>query len=76
MPITRVIGAILIVIGVAAVIYGGFMYSPEVAEISIGTFEMTLQEADQMNTPLGAGIIAIIGGLVLLLVPGPGAQRA
>ena len=76
MPITRTLGAILLVIGVAAVIYGGFVYSPEAAEIAIGPLEMSVREADQVNTPLWGGIIAIVAGLLLMLVPVQGEQRA
>ena len=69
MPITRILGAILLILGLGAVIYGGFIYSPEAAEIVIGPLEMSVGEAEQVNTPLWSGIIALIAGVVLLLLP-------
>lgn len=65
----RLLGIVVLVLGLGAVIYGGFIYSPEAADIVIGPIEMSIGEEEAVNTPLWAGIVAIIGGLLLTLVP-------
>jgi hypothetical protein len=69
MAITRILGIVLLVLGILAVIYGGFAYTRETAEIAIGPLEMTVREQEQVNIPLWAGIAAIAGGVALILLP-------
>jgi hypothetical protein len=65
----KVLGTILIAIGIIAVVYGGISYSRQRTVLAVGPFEATA--AEQHNIPLSpiVGGLALLGGLVLLMVP-------
>ena len=67
---TKVIGIILIVLGVAGLAMGGFTYTKDTHEAKIGPVELAVKEKETVNVPLWAGIGAIALGVVLLVVPG------
>ncbi len=68
----RIAGLILIVAGALALAYGGFSYTREDTAAKLGPLELKVQQTERVNIPLWAGIGAIVGGGVLLLV---GARR-
>jgi hypothetical protein len=65
----KVIGFLLIVIGIVALVYGGISYSRQRTVLDMGPIKATATE--QHNIPLSpiVGGIAIVGGLALLVVP-------
>ena len=65
----KTLGFILIVLGVLALVYGGISYSRQRTVVDLGPIKATATE--QHNIPLSpiAGGIAIVGGLMLLMVP-------
>jgi drug/metabolite transporter (DMT)-like permease len=67
---TKVIGIILIVLGVAGLAMGGFTYTKDTHEAKIGPIQLSVKEKETVNVPLWAGIGAIALGVVLLVVPG------
>lgn len=60
----------LIVAGALALAYGGFSYTRETHDISMGPIEMTMSEKQTVNVPVWAGVGAIVIGGVLLLLGG------
>lgn len=64
----RTVALILIVIGVLALIYGGFSYTKKTNEAKIGSLELSVQHKKTVNIPVWAGVGAIVAGGVLLLV--------
>jgi len=60
----------LIVAGALALAYGGFSYTKETHDISMGPIEMTMSEKQTVNVPVWAGVGAIVVGGVLLLLGG------
>jgi drug/metabolite transporter (DMT)-like permease len=61
----RIAGAILVVAGVLALLYGSFSYTKENHEVKLGPIEMTVKEKQTVNVPVWAGVGAIvIGGLL------------
>lgn len=64
----KVLGLVLLVLGVLTVIYGGFSYNRQRTVFEVGSIKATATE--QRNVPLSpiAGGIAIVGGLALLFV--------
>ena len=60
----------LIVAGALALAYGGFSYTRETHDISMGPIEMTMSEKQTVNVPVWAGVGAIVVGGVLLLLGG------
>ena len=62
----KVIGFVLVVVGVLALVYGGISYSRQKTIIDVGSFKATATE--QKNIPLSpiVGGVALLGGILLL----------
>jgi hypothetical protein len=65
----KVLGFVLVVLGVLALVYGGITYNRERTVLDVGPFKATATE--QKNIPLSpiVGGIALLGGILLLVVP-------
>ena len=66
----KIVGIILIVLGVAGLAMGSFSYTKETHEAKVGPLQLSVQEKDSVNVPQWLGIAAIALGVVLLVVPG------
>jgi TRAP-type C4-dicarboxylate transport system permease small subunit len=66
----RISAIALIVAGVIALAYGGFSYTKETHNVSMGPLEMSVTERESVNVPVWAGVAAIAGGGLLLLLGG------
>ncbi|MEQ1608515.1 MAG: LPXTG cell wall anchor domain-containing protein [Hyphomonadaceae bacterium] len=54
--------------GILGLVYGGFSFTKETHEASIGPVEISVAEKQSVNIPIWAGVGAIvIGGALLLL---------
>jgi hypothetical protein len=67
MNIVKVMATVLIVAGIVALLYGKFSYTKETHDIKLGPLEMSVAEKQTVNVPVWAGVLAIVGGGVLLL---------
>lgn len=65
----KVVAIVLIVAGVAGLVYGKFSYTQASHEAKIGPFDLSVKEKKTVNIPLWAGIAAIAAGALLLVVP-------
>jgi drug/metabolite transporter (DMT)-like permease len=65
----KIIGLLLVTFGVIVLVYGGLSYDRQRTVLDVGPFKATA--AEQKNVPLSpiVGGIALLGGLVLLVVP-------
>jgi hypothetical protein len=70
MNLTRIIGLILIVAGIAALGMGGFSYTKETHKAKIGPVELALKEKQRVDIPIWAGVAAIVAGGVLVIFGG------
>ena len=66
MSATKIVAIALIVIGILALVYGGFSYQKTHAT-QLGPFEVSVKETKTVNIPIWAGVGAIVGGGALLL---------
>ena len=57
----------LIVAGIVVLLYGKFRYTKETHDVKLGALEMSVAEKQTVNVPLWAGVMAMVGGSVLLL---------
>ena len=66
----KIVGIVLILLGAAALAWGGFSYTKETHQAKIGPLQLSVAEKESVNVPqwLGLGVIAL--GVVLLVVPG------
>jgi hypothetical protein len=65
----KMAGAGLIVAGVLGLAYGGFTYPRPSHEARVGPFSMTMHDHRTVAVPIWAGIVAVVVGGGLLLVP-------
>ena len=65
----KIMGFILVVLGVLALVYGGVSYNRQRTVLDVGPFKATATE--QKNIPLSpiVGGIALLGGILLLMAP-------
>jgi len=67
MNLQQIIAIILIVAGAIGLAYGGFTYTKETHDISLGPIEMSFDEKERVNIPLWAGIgMLTVGGILLV----------
>ena len=67
MTARRVVGLILIVIGIVALLRGGVFWTDRDTIIDAGPLEVTTQQREGLQVPRVVGIIALLGGVVLLV---------
>jgi uncharacterized membrane protein YidH (DUF202 family) len=65
----KVVAIVLIIAGIAGLVYGKFTYTKATHEAKLGPLDFSLKEKRTVNIPMWAGIAALVGGVVLLLVP-------
>jgi drug/metabolite transporter (DMT)-like permease len=65
---SKTLGIILIVLGLAGLVWGGFTYTTNEKVVDIGPIHATREKTHDVPLPPIAGAIAVIGGVVLLAV--------
>jgi hypothetical protein len=68
MNATKIIGIVLIVLGVLGLVYGSFTFTKETHQAKIGPLEFSVKEKETVNIPVWAGVGAIALGVILLVV--------
>jgi uncharacterized membrane protein YidH (DUF202 family) len=66
---TKIIAIVLIVAGIAGLVYGKMTYTKTTHELNLGPIDLSVKEKKTVNIPLWAGIAAIVAGALLLVVP-------
>lgn len=64
---TKLLGAVLLGLGLLALAYGGFSYTKNTEKVNVGPIHIAVQDKESVNVPLWAGVgIAIAGGVLLM----------
>jgi hypothetical protein len=63
----KIVGVVLIVIGVIALAYGGISYTKREKIVDIGPIEATAERRETIPLPPLLGGLALAGGVVLLI---------
>ena len=63
----KLVGVVLVVLGVLAAAYGGFSYTREIHTANIGPLHLEVAEKERVNISLWMGLAAAAAGLVLLV---------
>ena len=68
MKAMRIVGVLLLVLGLAGFLTGGFSFTKDTTQAKLGPLELTVKEKESVNIPqwmrLGA---MVLGGVVLVL---------
>lgn len=63
---TKLVGAVLLVLGILALAYGGFTYTKDTDQVNVGPVHFSVTDKERVNVPLWAGVgVAIVGGVLL-----------
>ena len=69
MSALKVVAIVLIVAGIAGLVFGKFTYTKATHEATLGPLNLSVKEKRTVNIPLWGGIAAIAAGVLLLVVP-------
>jgi hypothetical protein len=67
----RLVGLVLLVLGILGLAYGGFTYTQETHDVDLGPIEFQVKEKERVNVPVWLGVTAVAVGAVLLLAGRP-----
>lgn len=67
MNILKIVGIILIVLGIVALVFQGISYTKREKVIDIGPIHATTEQKKTIPLPPVLGGIALVGGIVLLV---------
>jgi hypothetical protein len=62
----KIVGVLLIILGVVALVYGGFSYTTTKRAVDMGPIQINRKESHTVPLPPVLGVIAIVGGGALL----------
>ncbi|HAU56919.1 MAG TPA: hypothetical protein DCW87_04725 [Comamonadaceae bacterium] len=64
----RLVGAVLLVLGLAGLMTGGFSFTKDTTQAKLGPLELTVKEKESVDIPQWLSLGAmLIGGVVLVL---------
>jgi hypothetical protein len=64
----RIVGVLLLVVGLAGFLTGGFSFTKDTTQAKLGPLELTMKEKESVNIPQWMSLGAIVlGGVVLVL---------
>ena len=67
---TKLAGAVLLVLGILGLVYGGFSYTKEQHKVDVGPVHLQMNEKERVNVPVWAGVAsALVGGAMLAFGP-------
>jgi uncharacterized membrane protein HdeD (DUF308 family) len=65
----RMIGLVLVIVGIVALAWGGISWTREKTVVDLGPIEATAEERETIPLPPVLGVISLVGGILLLVVP-------
>ena len=65
----KIVALALIALGILGLVYDRFSYTEATHEVNLGPIEFEVKEKKTVNVPVWAGVISIVGGAGLLVVP-------
>lgn len=65
----RIVGTILVVIGIIALVWGGISWTREETVVDLGPLEAKTETRETIPLPPVLGGIALVAGIVLLVIP-------
>ena len=69
MSVRKILGILLLAAGTLALVYRGFNYTSENHTAHLGSLDFSLKEKKRMELPVWAGVLAVVAGAALLVLP-------
>ena len=69
MTVTRMIGVVLIILGIVAFVWGGVFWTDRDTVVDAGPLQIETSDREGFALSPVLGGVALIGGIILLLVP-------
>jgi len=69
MSAKRIVGAILVTIGMVSLLWGGVFWTERDTIIDAGPLEVTTEQREGFALPQAVGALLLVGGIVLLVLP-------
>jgi hypothetical protein len=66
----KMLGIVLIVLGIVGVLYGGFTWTTKDKVVELGTVEVTKDKTHSVPLPPIAGAVSLIAGTALVVMSG------
>ncbi len=64
----RIVGVLMLVLGLAGFLTGGFSFTKDTTQAKLGPLELTVKEKETVNVPQWMSLGAmVLGGVVLVL---------
>lgn len=63
----RLIGIVMLALGILALAYGGFSYTRETHDAKVGPLDISITEKERVNVPVWGGVVLSVVGAGLLL---------
>ena len=52
-------GMVLVILGILALVYGGFSYTKETHDADLGPLKIQVKDKDRVNVPVWAGVVPV-----------------
>lgn len=65
----RIVGLALVVVGIVALIWGGVFWTDRDTVVDAGPIQIQTEETEGFALPPVLGVISLVGGIILLVVP-------
>ena len=69
MSAKRMVGIVLVVVGIVALVWGGVFWTERDTVIDAGPLEVTTEETEGIPLSPLLGVLSLVGGIVLLALP-------
>lgn len=67
---TRILGIILIVVGLVGIVFGGIQYDRKKTAVELGPIDLKVTERKSIPVPPIIGAVALVAGVTLMFVGG------
>ncbi|MGE5178872.1 MAG: hypothetical protein ACM3PF_07265 [Bacteroidota bacterium] len=68
MKTLAIVGALLIALGLAGLVWGGVTYTKSKDTAKLGPIDITVKEKKTVPVPMPVSVVAVVGGVVLLVM--------
>ena len=69
MAARRVIGIVLVALGVVSLVWGGVFWTDRDTVFDAGPIQVTTEKREGFKLPQVLGVLSFVGGVILLVVP-------